>query len=98
MATLSVSMVQVIGEKEGRSMKNIKKYTEEPMGDLKIIKDFIPRPDQLVLKEDNVKVTISLKKSSIAFFKEEAKKQRTSYQKMIRELVDWYASRYQKGV
>ena len=51
----------------------------------------------VVLKEDNVKVTISLKKSSIAFFKEEAKKQKTSYQKMIRELIDWYASRYQKG-
>jgi len=51
----------------------------------------------LVLKEVNVKVTISLKKSSIAFFKEEAKKQRTSYQKMIREVVDWYASHYQKG-
>ena len=67
------------------------------MGDLKIVKDFLPPPDQLVLREDNVKITISLKKSSIAFFKEEAKKQRTSYQKMIREVVDWYASHYQKG-
>ena len=95
--TLFASMAQAIGEKEGRFMKNKTKYTEEPMGDLKIVKDFIPRPDQLVLKEDNVKVTISLKKSSIAFFKEEAKKQRTSYQKMIREVVDWYASHYQKG-
>ena len=90
-------MVQVIGEKEGKFMKSKTKYAEEPMGDLKIVKDFIPRPDQLVLKEVNVKVTISLKKSSIAFFKEEAKKQRTSYQKMIREVVDWYASHYQKG-
>ncbi len=90
-------MAQVIGEKEGRFMKNKIKYTEEPMGDLKIVKDFIPQPDQLVLKEVNVKVTISLKKSSISFFKEEAKKQRTSYQKMIREVVDWYASHYQKG-
>ena len=78
-------------------MKNKIKYTEEPMGDLKIVKDFIPKPDQLVLKEVNVKVTISLKKSSILFFKEEAKKQKTSYQKMIREVVDWYASHYQKG-
>jgi predicted DNA binding CopG/RHH family protein len=91
-------MVQVIGEKEERFMKNKIKYTEEPMGDLRIIRDFIPRPDQLVLKEENVKVTISLKKSSIVFFKEEAKKQSTSYQKMIREVVDWYASLYKKGV
>jgi len=90
-------MAQVIGEKEGKPMKNKTKYTEEPMGDLKIVKDFLPPPDQLVLREDNVKVTISLKKSSITFFKEQAKKQKTSYQKMIREVVDWYASHYQKS-
>jgi predicted DNA binding CopG/RHH family protein len=90
-------MAQVIGEKEGRYMKTKTKYTEEPMGDLKIIKDFLPPPDQLVLREDNMKVTISLKKSSITFFKEQAKKQKTSYQKMIREVVDWYATHYQKS-
>jgi len=78
-------------------MKNKIKYTEEPMGNLRVIKDFLPPPDKLVLKEDNVKVTISLKKSSISFFKEHAKAQKTSYQKMIREVVDWYASHYQKN-
>ncbi|MCK7467767.1 MAG: hypothetical protein MZU91_06365 [Desulfosudis oleivorans] len=72
-----------------------KKYTEEPMGDLRVIKDFLPPPDQLVLKEDNVKVTISLKKSSIQFL-QQAKKHRP-YQKMIREVVDWYASHYHKS-
>jgi hypothetical protein len=90
-------MVQVIGEKEGISMKNKIKYTKESMGKLRIVKDFLPPPDQLVLKEDNMKVTISLKKSSITFFKEQAKTQKTSYQKMIREVVDWYASHYQKS-
>jgi predicted DNA binding CopG/RHH family protein len=78
-------------------MKNRTRYTDEPMGELKVVKDFLPPPDQLALKEDNVKVTISLKKSSIDFFKEQAKKNRTSYQRMIREVVDWYASHYQKG-
>ena len=78
-------------------MKTKIKYTEEPMGKLRIVKDFLPPPDQLVLKEDNMKVTISLKKSSITFFKEQAKTQKTSYQKMIREVVDWYASHYQKS-
>jgi uncharacterized DUF497 family protein/predicted DNA binding CopG/RHH family protein len=91
------SMVQGIGGKEGRYMKTKIKYTEEPMGDLRVIKDFLPPPDRLVLKEDNVKVTISLKKSSIQFFKQQAKKHRISYQKMIREVVDWYASHYQKS-
>ena len=78
-------------------MKTKTKYTDEPTGDLRVIKDFLPPPDQLVLKEDNVKVTISLKKSSITFFKNQAKKHKTSYQKMIREVVDWYASHYEKS-
>ncbi len=78
-------------------MKNKIAYTDEPMGDLKIVKDFLPPPDQLVLKEENVKVTISLKKSNIDFFKEEAKRHKTSYQKMIREVVDRYVSHYRKS-
>ena len=90
-------MARDIGEKGGRYMKSKIKYTEEPIGELKVIKDFLPPPDQLVLKEENVKITISLKKSSIEFFKKEAKKHRTSYQKMIRRSVDWYASHYQKS-
>lgn len=78
-------------------MKSKTKYTEEPMGQLRVVKDFLPPPDKLVLKEDNVKVTISLKKSSINFFKDQAKTQKISYQRMIREVVDWYASHYQKS-
>jgi hypothetical protein len=78
-------------------MKSKIKYTDEPMGDLRIIKDFLPPPDQLAMKEENVKVTIAFKKSSVDFFKKEAKKHHTSYQKMIRQLVDWYTSHYQEG-
>jgi len=78
-------------------MKNKIKYTEESMGKLRVVKDFLPPPDQLVLREENVKVTISLNKSSVDFFKKEAQKQRISYQKMIRRVIDWYASQYQKG-
>jgi len=78
-------------------MKKKIKYSEEPMGDLRVVKDFLPPPAQLVLKEENVKVTIALKKSSIDFFKEEAQKHHTSYQKMIRQVIDWYASRYKKN-
>ena len=90
-------MVRDIGEKGGRYMKSKIKYTKEPMGDLIVIKDFLPSPDQLVLKEENAKVTISLKKSSIEFFKKQAKKHHTSYQRMIRQLIDWYTSHYQKS-
>ena len=78
-------------------MKNKIKYTDEPMGELRIVKDFLPPPDQLVFKEENVKITISLRKSSVEFFKKEAQKHHASYQKMIRRIIDWYASQYQKS-
>lgn len=78
-------------------MKTKIKYTDEPLGELRVVKDFLPPPDQLILKEDNIKITIALKKSSIDFFKKEAKKQHTSYQKMIRQVIDWYASYYKKS-
>jgi predicted DNA binding CopG/RHH family protein len=49
----------------------------------------------LALTEENVKITISLKRSSVDFFRREASKHHTKYQKMIRELLDQYASHYQ---
>jgi hypothetical protein len=90
-------MVRGIGENGGRSMKNKIGYMDEPMGELRVVEDFLPPPDQLVLKEENVKVTIALRKSSVEFFKKEAQKHRISYQKMIRRVIDWYASQYQKS-
>ena len=61
------------------------------MGQVKIIPDFLPSPEELALKEETVKITISLSKASIEFFKNEAKKYNTQYQKMIRRLLDEYA-------
>ena len=78
-------------------MKTKIKYTHEPMGTLKAIDDFLPPPDQLVLKEESVKVTISLSKESVEFFKKEAKKHHTQYQRMIRKVLDLYAAQYEKG-
>ena len=87
-------MVRVTGEKGKRFMKKKIKYSDEPMGKLRVVNDFLPPPDQLVLKDENIKVTIALKKSSIDFFKEKARENHISYQKMIRQVVDWYASHY----
>jgi predicted DNA binding CopG/RHH family protein len=77
-------------------MKKIKrtKYTDEPLGELKVVKDFLPSPDELVLKDETVKITLSLTKSSIDFFKQQAKQHHTQYQKMIRALLDQYSSYY----
>jgi len=78
-------------------MKNRTKYTNEPMGETKIMKDFLPAPHLLVLKDDKVKVTISLSRKSVDYFKKEAKRHRTSYQKMIRKVIDLYASHFQQS-
>lgn len=78
-------------------MKSKIKYTDEPMGELRVIKDFLPSPDKLVLREENIKITIYLNKASVDFFKKEAQKHHTSYQKMIRRVIDWYASQHKKS-
>ena len=75
-------------------MKQTIKYTDEEFGDIKIINDFLPSPKDLVLTDENIKVTISLTKESVEFFKNEAKKYHTGYQKMIRHLLDAYANNY----
>ena len=69
-------------------------YTDEPIGRIRIIKDFLPPPDQLVLKDDGVKVTICLSRRSVEFFKAHAKKSKVPYQRMIRRVLDEYAVRY----
>ena len=71
-------------------MKNKIRYSDEPMGDLKFITDFLPPPHELVLKEDSVKVKLSLSRQTVDFFKAEAAKRRTPYQRMIRRLLDIY--------
>ena len=75
-------------------MKKRIKYTNGPMGELKVVKDYLPSPEQLVLKEDNVKVTISLSKSSVDYFKTVARETGTPYQRLIRGVLDYYAERF----
>lgn len=73
-------------------MKQKIKYTDEPMGRLKIVKDFLPSPEELMRAEEKQKVTLELTKSSLNFFKKIAQKNNASYQVMIRRLVDFYAN------
>lgn len=88
-------MVRDIGGKEGKFMKKRRKYSEKPLGKIKIVEDFLPKPKDLVLKkEKTAKITISLTKSSIEFFKSEAARHHTNYQTMIRTLLDQYASHF----
>jgi predicted DNA binding CopG/RHH family protein len=75
-------------------MKKEVEYTDEPIGELCIIDDFLPSPEQLVFQEEKVKVTLTLSKASLDFFKREAEKHHTQYQKMIRKLLDVYVEQH----
>ncbi|SIO42601.1 hypothetical protein SAMN05443247_05206 [Bradyrhizobium erythrophlei] len=56
-----------------RSMKKpTVKFSKGEVGRVRIVEDFLPSPDRLVLREDNVKVTLSLSQRSVAFFKRAA--------------------------
>jgi predicted DNA binding CopG/RHH family protein len=66
------------------------RYSNEPLGDVRVISDFLPTPAELAFREDGVKVTLSLSRKSIDFFKSEAEKHHTQYQRMIRRLLDAY--------
>jgi len=78
------------GAKGKPSMTAKTKYTSEPIGDVRVVHDFLPAPDQLAFRDEGVKVTIALSKRSVEFFKAHAAKNQTQYQRMIRQLLDAY--------
>src|ERR1700722_9318202 len=80
-----------------RNRRNSTKNRAGEIGRVRVIEDFLPAPADLVPREENVKVTLSLSRRSLDFFKREAKKRRVPYQRMIRALVDTYAERQVGG-
>ena len=85
------SSARVIGERDEAfiSSKTVE-YTAGEIGRLRVVEDFMPPPEELVPRDDRVKVTLALSRRSLDFFKREAKKRRVPYQRMIRALVDRY--------
>jgi len=75
-------------------MKKHRMDQDMPVGELKRIDDFLPPPKELAVPEETVMVTLRLSEKSVEFFKQQAKRYHTKYQKMIRFLVDKYAERY----
>ncbi len=71
-------------------------YSNEPIGEINLIPDFLPSPEELALKKQNTKVTISLSSESVDYFKAIAKKHHMQYQKIIRQLLDEYVSHQKK--
>jgi predicted DNA binding CopG/RHH family protein len=81
-------------------MKKDNRYEDAPeeirqaLGEAQQIADFLPPPDQLVLKEETKKVTIVLSQKSVEFFKEKSKAAHVPYQQMIRKVLDSYTEAY----
>ncbi len=46
------------------------KYTNEPLGNPKVVADFLPRPEDLVFQDEGVKVTIALSKRTLRTIKQ----------------------------
>jgi predicted DNA binding CopG/RHH family protein len=88
-------LVPGIGVEVESFMKRKTKYRSEPLGQLEVVSDFLPSPDELVLRDDGVKITISLSKRSVDFFKRHAAQSKVPYQKMIRSLLDGYAKHHE---
>jgi predicted DNA binding CopG/RHH family protein len=75
-------------------MRKKKIDPDMPIGKMTRIKDFLPPPEDLIMPEKTVKVTILLSESSVDSFKKFAEKHHTKYQKIIRKILDKYAQRY----
>ena len=61
-----------------------------------VVEDFLPPPSQLVRKQRKENITISMKPSTVAFFKREAVLNNTQYQTMINALLDYYVEHYEE--
>ena len=72
-------------------MKNTIKYSNEPI-EARVVRDFLPKPENLILREKKTRVTLTLTNKSLDFFKNAAKKNKASYQAMIRQLIDYYVA------
>lgn len=69
-------------------------YSDGPIGETRVVEDFLPPPEELAFREETVKLTIALSKASVEFFKREAAKHHVPYQRMIRRMLDEYTRRY----
>ena len=68
---------------------------EMPIGEVRIVKDFLPPPSELAKAPRLVRVTIELDWDSIDFFQKQAEKHKTKYQRMIREVLKRYVAHFQ---
>ncbi len=80
------------------SVEDQTEIVEGTFGRMKEVADFLPSPEQLVLKEEKtVKITLALDKTTLDFFKSKAEELGAPYQRMIRNLLNEYVTRQKLG-
>ncbi|NJN71407.1 MAG: hypothetical protein HC799_00585 [Limnothrix sp. RL_2_0] len=73
-------------------MNNTMPDPAKPIGDVTIVQDFLPPVNELIPRGQTVTVTMEFTQESIEFFKREAQRRNSSYQDIIRSLVDAYVA------
>ena len=89
--------MQDIGEKERNFMTKEIAYSDEEIGDVKFVTDFLPSSSELRDRNENTKITIALSKKSVEYFKKAASENHMQYQKLIRQLLDDYVTHQEKA-
>lgn len=69
-------------------MKKQIRYTDEPIKVGRVVPDFLPKPEELVQREKNERITLNLSAQSLSFFRELGRKSHVPYQKLIRRYLD----------
>ena len=59
-----------------------------------VVEDVFPPPEKLIFKQSKMKMTISLAKNVVDFFKEKAQEHNTKYQTMINAVLENYVRKY----
>ncbi len=71
-------------------------YTDEPVLLGERVPDFLPSPEILAQAQVVERVTIGLSSEVLQFFRNEAKKHKVSYQRMIRDLLSNYVAKMEQ--
>ena len=74
-------------------MKKKARDPNMPIGKLTRISDDLPSPGELAKAMKSVRITIVLNKVSVDYFKRQAHRYHTKYQRMVREVLDRYVAR-----
>lgn len=75
-------------------MNNKITYTDENLEFGEIVEDFLPHPNELILKQKKVKIFMELTEENILFLQREATKKNISDQGLIELIINEYINNH----